>query len=61
MSCIIKFDHFDGKKLPHHKIELWCGKNPVPLGWLFQDAQHAALADKPICKFCAANVKKALS
>ena len=60
MPCVIKFDHDDGKKLPNHKIELWCGKNPKSAQWLFQDAQHAALADKPVCSSCRARIKNAL-
>ena len=60
MPCVIKYDHEDGKKLPQHKTELWCGGDNK-YGWLFQDAQHAALADKPVCNKCRANIKKALN
>jgi hypothetical protein len=60
MPCIIKFDHEDGVRLIKSKVELWCGKKPKPFDWVFQDAQHAALADKPVCNKCRANIKKAL-
>tara|TARA_B100001057_G_scaffold71365_2_gene65570 strand:+ start:3852 stop:4046 length:195 start_codon:yes stop_codon:yes gene_type:complete len=60
MSCVIKYDHDDGERLPKHKQELWCGKSRAGFDWCFQDAQHAALADKPICNSCRANIKKAL-
>lgn len=54
---IIKYDHYDGVKLPLHQIETWCGHQPVAFEWLFQDAQHAALCieqdgSQEPCKQC---------
>jgi hypothetical protein len=63
MPCVIKFDHDDGVKLPKHKIVTWCGKTPS--NWMFQDAQHAALATEQgsriaVCRSCRAKIKQAL-
>lgn len=61
MACVIKHDHKDGVKLPRYERELWCGKlSEGGHQWHFQDAQHAALADKPICNKCRGNIIKAL-
>ncbi len=59
MPCVIKYDHYDGEKLPRYKVITWCGKKPS--NWMFQDAQHAALADKPICNSCKKAIKDALN
>ena len=61
MPCVIKYKYDDdGEKLPRHKQELWCSKKRTGFDWCFQDAQHAALADKPVCNSCRSNIKKAL-
>lgn len=60
MPCVIKYEYEGGERLPPHKQELWCGKKRKGHDWCFIDAQHAALADKPICNSCKANIKKAL-
>jgi hypothetical protein len=58
---IIKYTHDDGKELL--KPTLWCGRENK-LGWLFQDAQHAALAvggSVAPCKNCIKAIVKELS
>ena len=60
MPCVIKYDHKDGERLSNHEVELWCGKDHNGFIWAFCNAQHAALADKPICNSCRAAIKKAL-
>lgn len=60
MPCVIKFDHEDGKKLPQSKRVLWCDESRSFFDWVFMDAQHAALSDKPVCNKCRANIKQAL-
>ncbi len=60
MPCVIKYEYNDGERLPPSKQELWCGKKRSGFDWCFNDAQHAALADKPICNSCKAKIKKAL-
>lgn len=61
MPCIIKYEYENGEKLEPHNQKLWCGKNRTGFDWCFTDAQHAALADKPICNKCKAEIKKALN
>jgi hypothetical protein len=39
---VIKHEYNNGEKLL--SPELWCGKTSEPNQWMFQDAQHAALA-----------------
>lgn len=63
MPCVIKFEYDDGVKLPSHKVVTWCSKDPS--NWMFQDAQHAALASEKsyriaVCRSCRAKIKKAL-
>lgn len=60
MPCVIKFEYDDGVKLEPHDQKLWCGKKRTGLEWVFCNAQHAALADKPICNSCRANIIKGL-
>lgn len=60
MPCVIKYDHDDGVKLRKSKRILWCGRKHHGMDWSFVDAQHAALADKPVCNKCRANIKLAL-
>lgn len=60
MPCVIKFDHEEGIPLKRSKLVLWCGKESSSFEWYFMDAQHAALADKPVCNSCRANIKRAL-
>lgn len=60
MPCVIKFEYNDGVKLNPNEYVLWCGKKPTGFDWLFSDAQHAALADKPICNTCRTNIIKSL-
>ena len=60
MPCVIKYHHDDGKEIRKCNKPLWCGKKYDGFTWAFQDAQHAALADKPVCNKCRANIKKAL-
>lgn len=58
MPCVIKFDHDIGSKLSELRVILWFGGKKS--GWVFQDAQYAALAGKPVCNKCRANIKLAL-
>ncbi len=60
MPCVIKYEYDDGIKLKPNELVIWCGKKASGFEWLFQDAQHAALADKPICNKCRAAIKKSL-
>lgn len=60
MSCVIKYDYNNGLKLKPHEQVLWCKKDRTGFDWVFNGAQHAALADKPICNSCKANIIKAL-
>lgn len=61
MPCVIKYEFDDGIKLRKSKQPLWCGKTRKgSYQWVFSDAQHAALADKPICSCCKANIIKEL-
>lgn len=39
---IIKYEYDNGVKLKHPT--LWCGSQPEPRSWLFQDVQHALLS-----------------
>lgn len=61
MPCVIKYTHEDGVELPRHKQILWCGRPRAAFDFCFIDAQHAALADKPICKSCKAKIIEALN
>ena len=59
---VIKYEYNNGEKLP--TPELWCGKEPAIAGFLFQDAQHIALASGGSiapCKNCIKAIIKALS
>lgn len=60
MPCVIKYEYDDGVLLKKWEQELWCGKKRGNLHWCFTDAQHAALADKPVCNKCKAAIKKVL-
>ena len=58
---IIKYEYEDGVKLKYPSV--WCGEE-VKYDWMFQDAQHAALASTggiPQCKKCLKAIIKALS
>lgn len=59
---IIKYEYEDGTKLTLPAV--WCGAEVTLPQWLFQDAQHAALASEggiPQCKKCLKAIVKALS
>jgi len=63
MSCVVKFEYQDGKKLSKSKVVTWCGKDPT--NWMFTDAQHAALATEQgsrisVCRSCRSKIKQAL-
>ena len=60
MPCVIKYEYDNGVKLAPHEHVLWCDKKRTGFDWVFTDAQHAALADKPICNQCKANIIKAI-
>lgn len=60
MPCVIKYQWDDGKELPANEQPLWCDKVRTGFDWCFVDAQHAALADKPVCNKCRGNIIKAL-
>ena len=60
MPCVIKYEYDNGVKLKRHEQALWCKKKRTGFDWVFNDAQHAALAGKPICNSCKANIIKAL-
>ena len=58
---IIKFEYDDGIKLENPI--LWCGKASSDFGWMFQDAQHVALAvggSIQPCKNCIKAIIKQL-
>jgi len=62
MPCVIKYDHDHGIRLRRSEIVTWCGKKPQ--NWMFEDAQHAALAVSKsrvsVCRSCRKSIKDAL-
>ena len=54
-SHIIKYEYNDGVKL--QVPEVWCGREIKYPSWLFQDAQHVALAVGSSMQPCKACIK----
>lgn len=59
MTCIIKYDRWNGKELPEPEQVMWCGKKRDTFKVCFTSLQHFALSQEskdiwgwPACKEC---------